>query len=100
MRNPAQVAFYHTSAWLKCREAYAAQAGGLCERCASKGIVKPGEIVHHKEWISEQNITDPEVLLSFENLEMLCLDCHNREHYGSSDRRYEVDSSGKIIFKE
>jgi 5-methylcytosine-specific restriction endonuclease McrA len=96
MRLPSQVAFYHTAAWLKCREAYIAKVGGLCERCAAKGIIRTGDIVHHKEWISEQNINDPEVLLSFDNLEYLCIDCHNGEHYGKSARRYKVDASGKI----
>ena len=73
MRLPSQVAFYHTAAWLKCREAYIASVGGLCERCAAKGIIRTGDIVHHKEWITEQNINDPEILLSFDNLNTCAL---------------------------
>lgn len=97
MRNPDQVAFYHTAAWKKCRDAYAASVGNLCERCADKGIIRAGYIVHHKEYITEENITDPAVLLSFDNLELLCQDCHNAEHHGDQiKRRYFVDSSGRI----
>jgi len=100
MRNPEQVAFYHTAAWKKCRESYAASVGGLCERCSAKGIIRAGSIVHHRNWITAQNINDPEILLSFENLELLCLDCHNEEHYGSAgDRRYYVDRDGQVKIK-
>lgn len=100
MRNPDQVSFYHTAAWLKCREAYIRKVGGLCERCASRGIIKSGDIVHHRRYIDTQTINDPDVLLSFDNLEYLCIDCHNAEHYGDKiGKRYFVDSSGKIQIK-
>ena len=39
--------FYTTFEWKRCREAYAKSVGGLCERCLKKGLVVPGEIVHH-----------------------------------------------------
>jgi hypothetical protein len=100
MRHPDQVSFYHTAAWLKCRDAYISSVGGMCERCAEKGIARPGYIVHHKEYINPDNIKDPAVLLSFDNLEYLCLDCHNEEHYGTGgNKRYFVDENGKIIIK-
>ena len=100
MRNPDQVAFYHTAAWLKCRDAYASSVGNLCERCAAKGIIRTGDIVHHKVHINAGNINDPSVLLSFDNLELLCLDCHNQEHYKEKiNKRYFVDSDGKIQIK-
>jgi len=100
MRNPDQVAFYHSAAWLKCRDAYIRSVNGLCERCAAKGVVKAGDIVHHRRYISPENIDDPNILLSFDNLEYLCLDCHNREHYQNNiGRRYYVDRSGKIQIK-
>lgn len=100
MRNPEQVAFYHSAAWVRCRDAYAKSVGGLCERCLEKGIHSPGEIVHHRTHINSENISDPTTLLSWDNLELLCLPCHNLEHYGNKPfRRYEVDKEGKIIFK-
>ncbi len=91
-----QRAFYHSAAWQKCRAAYIAYVGGLCERCKMKGIIKPGYIVHHKEWITMDTIQDPSVLLSFDNLEYLCQDCHNREHHGAK-RRYSVSSDGVVM---
>ena len=74
-------AFYKSAAWLHCREAYIEHVHGLCERCH-----RPGYIVHHKIYLTPDNIADPDVALNFDNLEYLCLDCHNREH-GSSDQQ-------------
>lgn len=41
------------------------------------------------------NISDPSVLLSFDNLEALCFDCHNAEHF-RSEKRYTVDEFGRV----
>lgn len=101
MRSEApkeQKAFYHSAAWKKCRREYIASVGGLCERCLSKGIVRPGRIVHHKTYISAENMTDPEVLLDRNNLEYLCQDCHNDEHNPNS-RRYFIDECGRVVAK-
>ena len=71
--------FYASAAWQHCRAAYIEHVHGLCERCH-----RPGWIVHHKIYLTPDNINDPDVALSFDNLEYLCLDCHNAEH-GSGD---------------
>jgi 5-methylcytosine-specific restriction endonuclease McrA len=68
--------FYKSAAWKKCRDAYFKSKYGLCERCAG-----PGKIVHHLKYITPENINDPEITLSFSNLELLCQDCHNKEHH-------------------
>ena len=72
-------AFYKSAAWQDCRAAYIKSVFGLCERCQ-----RPGWIVHHKEKLTPGNINDPNVTLSFENLEYLCQDCHNYVHGLSS----------------
>ena len=72
--------FYSSKAWKNCRKAYKAYRAGLCERCLAKGLYNPGVIVHHKEYITPENITDPNVLLDWSNLELLCRACHNEEH--------------------
>lgn len=87
--------FYNSRAWKDCRRAYAAKVGGLCERCLAKGIYKPGVVVHHKTHLTPENITDPWVALSFDNLELLCMDCHAAEH-SNKKYRYTVDALGKI----
>lgn len=99
--------FYKSKEWKRCRTMYAASVGGLCERCLRNGIVTAGEIVHHKIHVTPETINDPQVLLSWSNLELVCRECHHKLHdeqmhkpasgYG---RRFSVDSDGKITAKE
>ncbi len=89
-------AFYKSKTWQRCRDEYAKYRRGLCERCLSKGIYKPGVIVHHKQHITPETIHDPSITLSFDNLELLCRDCHALAHRPT--RRFKVDELGKIIF--
>lgn len=89
--------FYKTSAWLKCRDGYIKSVGGLCERCLANGIITPGYIVHHKCYIDQWNVNDPSVTLNWDNLEYLCLDCHNKEHFKEKvPSRYKVNSDGSV----
>lgn len=87
-------AFYYTPAWKKCRQAYKKKALGLCERCLKKGIYSPGEIVHHKIHLTPDNIDNPEITLNFDNLELLCRECHQREH--SKQKRYRINPDGTL----
>lgn len=91
-----QRAFYKSKAWQQCRAAYISKVGGLCERCLAHGIVRPGYIVHHKKYITPETITNPEVLLNHDNLEYLCMDCHNNEHF-ANQKRYIVRENGEIV---
>ena len=88
--------FYKSKEWKQCRAAYISFAGGLCERCKARGIIRAGYIVHHRKYIDPETVTDPEILLSFNNLEYLCFDCHNKEHFAPK-RRYIVCVDGSVI---
>ena len=90
--------FYNSKEWQACREAYIASKQGLCERCLAEGRISPGEIVHHKEWLTQETIADPRVTLNFDNLELLCWDCHNKEHGKQLPIADEVefDESGNL----
>ena len=89
--------FYKTAAWLKCRDGYIKHVGGLCERCLARGLIVPGYIVHHKCYLNAENITDPSITLNWDNLEYLCHDCHNKEHFKESQKkRYKIDSFGRV----
>ena len=84
--------FYKSDAWERTRAAYAASKFGICERCG-----RPGKIVHHKVYITPANINDPAVTLSWDNLELLCQDCHNREHQAKDKhQRYIFGDDGSI----
>ena len=57
--------FYKSKAWRDCRDAYFISKHGLCERCNCKA----GTIVHHKVYLTPQNINDPNVTIKESTLE-------------------------------
>ncbi len=72
-RDPKYVRFYSSNLWKSLSAKYAQDRDYKCERCG-----KIGTQVHHKK-----NIKTPEGWdnkLNYEELELLCLDCHNHEH--------------------
>lgn len=92
--------FYKSRAWEKCRAAYLASVGGLCERCKAEDKIVPAEIVHHKIYLREENYKDASVALNFDNLEALCQTCHNQEHGKfKRDRRWSFDSNGHLVIE-
>lgn len=60
------------------------------------GIIKPLYIVHHKDYINESNYIDDNVFFNWDNLEGLCLDCHNKEHF-KKKIEYKFDENGDLI---
>ena len=95
--------FYSSKAWQDCRNEYAKSKHHLCENCLAKGIYRPGEIVHHKIHIDPVTIEKPEVALNFDNLELLCRQCHYKEHPKENKKeknnleRFFVDDNGKVF---
>ena len=87
--------FYKSKTWQSCRLAYAKSVGGLCEECLKQGRYNAGVIVHHKVHINPENIEVPEITMNFENLELLCRDCHAAQH-GKRQKRYKVDDFGVV----
>ena len=72
--------FYRSQAWKITRKAYLHSVGGLCERCLSKGLIVPAELVHHKVPLSPDNIDDEHITLNWDNLQALCRACHADVH--------------------
>ena len=85
---------YKSTAWRKCRAAYVISQHGLCERCS-----RSGSIVHHKERITPANLSNASVTLGWANLELLCLECHNREHMSSDAcaTGLRFDADGDVV---
>lgn len=73
-----QKQFYHSKTWRRLSRAFLLSRNYICERCG-----KPAEIAHHKRYITPENLTDPAITLNPANLEALCLDCHNTEHFSA-----------------
>ena len=74
--KPFARGFYNSKAWQDCRNAYFVSQHGLCEKCQCAG-----KIVHHKVGLTPENINDPTITLNWENLELLCQECHNQVHF-------------------
>ena len=87
--------FYQSQAWKHTRAAYTKAVGGLCERCKAKGLIVPGAIVHHQIYLTPQNIGNTDITLDWNNLELVCRNCHAQEHMGT-DKRYQVDEWGRV----
>jgi len=90
--NPKVYKFYQSSAWKKCRDAYMSSKYYICERCGDAAT-----ICHHKTYITTTNIDNPDITLSHDNLEALCLDCHNKEHF-KNQVDYVFDDDGNLIY--
>ena len=95
--QPYAESFYKSKEWKKCRAAYAKSRGNLCELCLKRGFIVPGVIVHHKVHITPDNIGDPTVTLNWDNLQLVCRDCHAEIH-AEKQRRYKLDELGRVIF--
>ena len=88
--------FYNSKAWRDCAKGYKAERFGICERCGRP----KGKIVHHKVRLSEENINDVTVTLNQENLELLCIDCHNAEHFKKHSgvpEGFTFDINGQLV---
>lgn len=94
-RDSFAYSFYISSAWIKCRDAYAASVGGLCEVCAQNGAIVPGEIVHHRTELTPENISNPDIAYGWDNLVFLCRSCHLRAH-GRGVKRWKCDGMGRV----
>ncbi|WP_342541030.1 HNH endonuclease [Heyndrickxia sp. FSL K6-6286] len=98
MAKPWAKSFYNSKQWKECRKGYIASVSGLCERCDD-----PGYILHHKTYLTPKNINDPSITLSWSNLEYLCKDCHNKEHFEKySPLRKDVmfDEEGNLVRRD
>lgn len=89
--------FYRSSTWQKCRASFIMHRitidGGMCEHCKDK----PGYIVDHIVELTPENINDLDITLSHENLQYLCLQCHNKKTFGKKENEeYFFGSDGQI----
>jgi len=74
-QNRADI-FYKHRAWQETASEAREQQHNECQRCKVRGFYSPCEIVHHKKHLKKR----PDLAYELENLECLCLNCHNEEH--------------------
>ena len=87
-------AFYKSAAWKETREFIFNRDKGLCQDCLNKGMITPGKEVHHKIFLTADNINQPQITLCADNLILLCKECHSNRH-----NKREVTAEG-LVFNE
>lgn len=100
--------FYASKAWKKTRKAYidSLDNGGMCKKCLEYGIYKHGYIVDHIIPIDINNIDNPEITLNWNNLQYLCIECHNKKTFGNEEVFDAIpegtmfDENGQLIKRE
>lgn len=83
-------AFYKSAAWKKTREYIFNKYHGLCADCG-----RYGEEVHHKEFLTPDNISNTDITLGENNLILLCKECHHKRH----NKRKKSTRDG-LVFNE
>ena len=101
--------FYKSKGWERARKlamertiTYPSGAvcpSGMCQRCfETTGRLVPAEIVHHKVYLTPENITDSRISLGQSNLMRVCRDCHAEIHYPDDYRpRMAFGPDGRAV---
>ena len=88
--------FYQSRAWHLTRNAYMRSVSGLCEQCLAEGKLTPAVFVHHKVWLTPDNVGNADVSLSFDNLQALCAEHHAAIHK-KEKLRYKILPNGNLL---
>lgn len=70
------VKFYKCKEWRRLRLEALIRDNNECQLCKSKGKYKRAENVHHIKEVK----THPHLALTLDNLQCLCIRCHNEVH--------------------
>ena len=54
-------------------------------------------VVHHRKHLTPENINDPYTVLKWDILQLLCLECHNKEHGRKHKRKVLFDERGQVV---
>lgn len=97
--------FYASEKWITLRLNLINERGNRCEHC--KEIIPRSKdlIGHHKIELTPENVYDANISLNPELIEIVCFDCHNKEHkrFGYQPERkvylvYGPPMAGKTTF--
>lgn len=86
--------FYKSETWKLAREIKIRKVDCRCERCGGIGIE-----VHHRHRLTVDNVEDTSISINPDNLELLCKDCHNKEHRRFS-KEVQFDDDGNLLNTE
>lgn len=60
------------------------------------GIIKSAVILHHITYINDNNYQNNNVFYNTDNVEALCQQCHNKEHFANKEE-YKFDENGDLL---
>lgn len=105
MAQQFAINFYNTKPWKELRMLLIIERGGKCEHCGRVFMKEEFYLLigHHKIELTPENINNPDIALNPKNIELVCLNCHNKEHkrFGNKQSVYIVwgsPLSGKNTF--
>ena len=87
--------FYTSKAWRDLSYSLKIKANGKCNRCGETLLDFSKLIGHHKKELTEDNVDNPEIALNPIHIEIICHDCHNKEHrrFGNKHNVYIIYGS-------
>lgn len=68
--------FYDSAKWKRKREKILRRDNYMCRECRKYGKLTPAQHVHHIQHLEDR----PDLALVDENLESVCIACHNKLH--------------------
>ena len=85
-------AFYTSKAWRDLSFKLKIERGGKCERTGETFADMSQLIGHHKNPLTEDNLSDPIIALNPDNIEIISIKEHNKEHrrFGNKQHVYIV----------
>lgn len=93
--------FYNSRRWRNNAKAFAESKCYICSRCHNRSMVgkkqKHRFIVHHIIPLTPQNIHNDDIAYGWNNLELLCIDCHNAIHANGKVGECVFDEDGNPI---
>jgi hypothetical protein len=73
--------FYASDKWRDLRLTLIVERGNVCQHCG-RIIARSIDIIgHHKIELTPENVQDHSISLNPELIELVCFDCHNKEHH-------------------
>ena len=92
------ISLFNTKEWHELRARKIRECQGLCERCKQDGIISAAKTVHHIQPVEGVSDEPAETLLDrmkercfrYDNLILLCPNCHHRTHEEMKSHRHQM----------
>jgi hypothetical protein len=82
--------FYSSKAWRDLTYILKYERGARCERCGYRPPHFSRLIGHHRIELNESNVGDAGISLNPDNIEIICITCHNKKHRRFNGNKHNV----------